>query len=572
MAFLRMLFHEKEFQQFGEDYPHLTGLDFIEQVFNFFDFSYAVRHNERERIPVTGRLVIIANHPIGTLDGMALLKLVSEVRSDVKVMANDVLMAIQPLHEMLLPVDNMRGSTARERLAAVYRHLESEGALIIFPAGEVSRMSTTGIRDGKWRTGFLRIAEATQSPILPVFVDARNSLFFYSLSMLSKPLSTLWLVREMFKHNRNSVTIRIGEKINNDQYQPLNVPIKTKVKLFHKQVYRIGKDKASLFRTEVSIAHPENRQQLKRDISTAELLGETRDHKKIYLYRYQPHSSLMREMGRLREESFRMVGEGTGLRRDIDRFDKDYLHIVLWDEMALEVVGAYRLRSTAEAIAIKDTGECKKPAFYSCTLFDFDQAISPLLANGLELGRSFVQPKYWGSRSLEYLWNGIGAFLSENEQYRYLLGPVSISNTYSRPAKDRLIHYYQRYFSKLPVSDDLEFSADTILASSRNPYIIEDEIRNELDTLYNGLSVKEGFVILKEQLSILGYTVPTLYKQYTDLCEEGGVTFLTFNIDHDFGDCVDGLVLVDTHKILETKRRRYGLDRPEKALQLVSGQ
>lgn len=540
---LRMLFHEKEFQQFGERYPHLTGIEFIEEVFSYFDFSFSVRHNEKERIPVSGRVVIIANHPIGTLDGMALLKLVSDVRQDVKVMANDFLMSIQPLHDLLMPVDNIRGGTARERLRAVHQHLENEGALIIFPAGEVSRMGPSGIRDGKWRTGFLRIAEATQSPILPVLVDARNSVFFYSLSFVSKPLSTLWLIREMFKHARNSVAIRIGEPVMPADYRLPNVPMKTLAKIFKKQVYRLAKGKDSLFRTQKAIAHPENRILLRKDILQCELLGETKDHKKIYLYRHTHDSSLMREIGRLREEAFRLVGEGTGGRRDMDRFDRSYFHIVLWDDQALEVVGAYRLCGTGDRI--NDAGQ---PGIYSATLFQFQPEMRELLEEGLELGRSFVQPRYWGTRSLEYLWYGISAFLNKNPQYRYLLGPVSISNSYSREAKDLLVYFYSRYFAS-------ECSG----AIGNLPYVIDPLSRDLLDLQFHGLEGRDAFVQLKAQLSHLGYSVPTLYKQYSELCEPGGASFMAFNVDPDFSDCIDGLVVVDLNRILDSKRKRYNL-------------
>ncbi|WP_250656329.1 GNAT family N-acyltransferase [Alkalimarinus coralli] len=543
LAMLRLLFHEREFQQFGERYPHVQGVDFIEEVFNYFDFSYSVRHNERERIPVSGKLVIIANHPIGTLDGLALLKLVSEIRSDVKVIGNDLLMTINPIQSLVLPVNNMGGGTASSKLKAIHEHLNNEGALIVFPAGEVSRMSPAGVRDGKWRSGFLRIAEATQSPILPVYVDAKNSLFFYSLSLLSRPLSTLWLIRETFKHAKNSVAIRIGEQVQPSVYQELKIPLKAKASLFKKQVYRIGKGKSSLFKTEKAIAHPENRQLLRQEISQCELLGETKDNKKIYLYTHKPNACLMREIGRLREIAFRVVGEGTGDRRDLDQFDQRYFHIVLWDAEELEVVGAYRLCNTHKAL--KDSA---KNRIYSSTLFDLQPSIAPITKQGLELGRSFVQPKYWGTRSLEYLWYGISAFLNRNPQYRYLIGPVSISNTYSKVAQDTLVYYYKHYYG-----------CNKSFVLAKNPYTIDEQSTERLESLFADLNTKDAFMRMKNQLSHMGYSVPTLYKQYSELCEPGGVQFLDFNIDPDFADCIDGLVVVDIDKIKDIKRKRYNL-------------
>lgn len=539
--FLKMLFHEKDFQSFERKYPHLKGLDFVEQVLQQFDFSYSVRDNERERIPSSGRVVIIANHPIGSLDGLALLKLVSKVRKDVKVVANDLLLTLEPLHSLLLPVDNMNGNTVKQNIRNIRQYLESDGALIIFPAGEVSRMSPKGIKDGKWQNGFLKIATATQSPILPIHVDGRNSSFFYSLSMISKPLSTLWLIREMFKQMSNSVSIRIGEIVPYGSYNKLQLPTRTKTKLFRKHLYRIGKEKPGCFKTETAIAHPEERWILRKEISQCELLGETRDNKKIYLYHYTPDSSIMREIGRLREVAFRAVGEGSGRRRDHDCYDQHYMHLILWDEEEIEIVGAYRLCDTAKEVK---NGDINK--LYTASLFDYHAIPEKYLRQGLELGRSFVQPRYWGKRSLDYLWYGIGALLKRNPHFRYLFGPVTISDRYSKITKEMLVYFYQ-----------LHFGSEQKFVTAKTPFQISQDSKQQLELLFIGEDYKRDFTVLKEQLSMLGYTVPTLYKQYTEVCQEGGVEFLAFNIDPEFSDCVDSFVLVDTEQLVPNKRKRY---------------
>ncbi len=538
---LRLLFHEKEFQQFSASYPYLKGFDFVEQVLDYFQFSYSVRDNERERIPPRGRVVIVANHPIGSLDGLALLKLVRAVRPDVKVVANDVLATLQPLHNLLLPVDNMGGNTPRKNLEAIQQHLKNEGALIIFPAGEVSRLGTKGVRDGKWRSGFLRIATSCNAPVLPTFVDGRNSGFFYALSFLARPISTLWLVREMFKHAKNCVDIRIGEPVSPESYQRSGMPIGEKAQLFRRHVYRIGRDRDGIFSTEAAIAHPENRGLLREEIHRCELLGTTDDNKQIYLYHCQPDSTIMREIGRLRELSFRAVGEGSGRRRDTDLYDQHYFHLILWDEDELEIAGAYRL---CDARPCADTlGENH---LYSTTLFRFGPGMHPYLIRGLELGRSFVQPRYWGKRSLDYLWYGIGAFLRANPEYRYLFGPVSISNNYPSQAMEMLVHFYGTHF---PTA--------TTLATANLPYIIPPQRRDELAGQFPGLDYKQEFTQLKGSLSHMNLSVPTLYKQYPEICGAGGVQFAAFNVDPAFGDCVDGLIIVDLERLKEKKRKRY---------------
>lgn len=538
VAVLRFLFRESEFRRFAERYPHLTGFDFVEQALDHFDFGVTVSDRERERIPAWGRVVIVANHPIGSLDGLALLKMVGEVRRDVKAVANDVLSVVEPLRSLLLPVDAMGSRTARDNLRAIEQHLQNDGALIIFPAGEVSRMGAKGVRDGRWRHGFLRFAAKTRAPILPMFVDARNSLFFYSLSLVAKPLSTLWLVREMFKHNNKNMRVRIGQAVDFEVYDKLPLDSTAKVGLFRRHVYKIGKNRGEgCFETGAeTIAHPEDRQQLRAEIRACELLGTTKDGMAIRLYRFGGDSAVMREIGRLREVSFRAVGEGSGRRRDMDIYDRDYDHLVLWDDEALELVGAYRLRRTA------DVPLHEASALYSQTLFAYRDDARPFFAAGVELGRSFVQPRYWGRRSLDLLWYGIGAYVRKFPEVRYLFGPVSISNSYPGRAKELLVSFYRHYFS-----------AGSDWAGARLPF----RMSAALEQRWQGLDYLEGFTQLKAELGALGLQVPTLYKQYSELCEDGGVQFADFNVDPDFSDCVDGLVLVDLHYLKDSKRKRY---------------
>jgi putative hemolysin len=544
VALLRIVFRESEFRRFSERYPHLTGFDFVEQALDHFDFGISVSDRERERIPAWGRVVIVANHPIGSLDGLALLKLVGEVRRDVKVVANEVLGAVEPLQSLLLRVDNMGSRTTRDNIRAIEQHLQGDGALIIFPAGEVSRMGATGVKDGAWRHGFLRFATKAKAPIVPMFVDARNSVFFYSLSMFAKPLSTLWLVREMFKHNNKNLRIRIGRAIEHDVYDTLPLDSRAKVKLFRRHVYKIGKNRGEgcFEKGAEPIAHPEDRQQLRAQIRACELLGTAKleagtQDMAIYLYRFTGDCAVMREIGRLREISFRAVGEGCGQRRDMDVYDGDYDHIVLWDDEALELVGAYRLRRTA------DLGPATLDRLYSTTLFEYQPAAAPYLASGVELGRSFVQPRYWGRRSLDLLWYGIGAYLKKFPDVRYLFGPVSISNSYPGRAKDLLIGFYRHYFA-----------APASWAVARRPYRLAG---SDALARWDGIEYTEGFRQLKAELGAMGLAAPVLYKQYSELCEQGGVQFVDFNVDPDFSDCIDGFVLVDLDFLKDTKRRRY---------------
>jgi len=538
---LRRLLHEQDFIDFAARYPHLQGLEFVEQVLDYFNFRYAVRDNEVERIPSAGRVVIIANHPIGSLDGLALLKLISDIRPDVKVVANQLLMALAPLHNLLLPVNNMSGGTERRALDNIQQHLANESALILFPSGEVSRLRPDGIRDSKWHSGFLRFATNAKAPILPIYIDGRNSALFYGASMLYKPLATMLLVKEMFKQQRKKLDMRIGEQIPYEAFANLALEGRAKVKLFKKHLYRLAKDKPPLFSTQSAIAHPEDRISLKKAIESCQLLGQTADGKQIYLYQHQQSSPILREIGRLREFAFRAVGEGSGLRRDIDRFDSYYEQLILWDKDDLEIVGAYRFANTRKIIA-----EQGCDGLYTASLFQFDQSMQPYLAAGLELGRSFVQPRYCGKRSLEYLWYGIGAYLKRHPDIRYLFGGVSLSNSYPQAARDLMVYFYSLYFSD-----------DSCAATSKQPYQLPQTILAELQQHFTGNDYLADFTQLKHLLANMGLSVPTLYKQYSELCEPGGVKFLAFGTDPDFANCVDGLVLVDMTRLKASKKARY---------------
>lgn len=537
---LRGLLCEREIKRFAEAYPNLHGIEFIEHVLDFFKFSFTARDSELDNIPTEGRLIIVANHPIGSLDGLALLKLVSGVRSDVKILANDLLQAIEPLHELLIPVPvfKTRGNAVRsEPLKRLYKHLEGEGALIVFPAGEVSRLRPQGVRDHHWHTGFLKMALRAHAPVLPIHVKAHNSAWFYGASMLYKPLATLLLVQEMFRQQRGHIDFRIGELVPLKSFNVEQLTLAQRAKMFRRHVYRLGQNKNGILKTQRPIARAEPRQALKKAVEDCERLGSTQDGKHIYLYRYDGNSPILREIGRLREIAFRAVEEGTGRRRDLDNYDTWYTQLILWDEDELEIAGAYRLGDAQQIVAERGLN-----GLYSHSLFAYHpERMQDFVTQGLELGRSFVQPKYWGKRSLDYLWQGIGALLQQHPQYRYLFGPVTMSASLPSVAQDALVQFFGDHF---PDPDQLAQARTPFMPNSRPLPDISDDYADDL-------------VYLKHFLAHQGASIPTLYKQYADLCDKGGVRFLGFNVDADFGNTVDGLVMVDIQRLKAQKRKRY---------------
>lgn len=539
---LRKLFYEKEINEFIEKNKDIYGIEFARKVLEHFNFSYTVSNKDRENIPANGKVVIIANHPLGGLDSFALLDLVFSVRSDVRIVANSVLKAIEPLNSLLLPVDNMSGAISKESFKAMVGALNNEEAVIFFPSGEVSRVRPTGIKDTRWRSGFLHIAKKTDSPILPIFINARNSWKFYTVSMIYKNAATLLLAHEMFNKRNKTISMVVGELIPQDTINARLLNAKTELSLLKKHLYRISKGKKGVFPTQNCIAHPEDRQKLKKELSECELLGETSDRKKIYLVDYAKDSTIMRELGRLREYTFRKVGEGTGKKRDLDQYDVYYRHLVLWDDERLEIVGAYRIGESDVIMQM----DAREGAFYTASLFEFKPSFRPHLSDSIELGRSFVQPKYWGSRALDYLWFGIGAYIKTRPNLKYMFGPVSISASYPKMARNLMIFFYKNYFGP-----------NEEIVVSKNRYLMTKKEIDECRTIFDGNNYLEDFKRLKQNLSHMGQTVPTLYRQYSELCEEGGVQFLDFGEDRDFENCIDGFLLLDVNKIKESKRKRY---------------
>lgn len=513
---------------------NVRGFDFVAAGLDFIEGRYHVDPAALARIPATGRLLIVANHPSGALDALALLDAVGRIRRDVRIVANDLLGAIGPLQDLLLPVRILGGKVQRTSLQAVEQALAAEQCVIVFPAGEVSRLSLLGIRDGRWQRGFVRFARAAAAPVLPVRVEARNSALFYGASTLFKPAGTALLAREMFARRGRPLRLRIGEPMQLGQGDP-----GAQLLAVRRAVYALGRTTPVAEGCPAGpepLAAPVPPAQVAAGIAAATVLGQTADGKQILLARCAADSPLLLELGRLRELTFRQVGEGTGRSRDLDDFDLHYQHIVIWDGTAQRIAGAYRIMRGAQALARRGLA-----GLYSASLFRYSDNAIPRIAEGLELGRSFVVPDYWGSRSLDYLWQGIGAYLQCQPGIRYLFGAVSISAALPRDAREQLVAYYQRYYG----------AADGRVQSNRPfQYFAAPPCFGELDAA-------AAFDVLKANLAALGTGVPTLYRQYTDLCEPGGARFLAFGVDPDFSDSIDGLIEVDLHAIRPHKRKRY---------------
>ncbi|MEL4891423.1 GNAT family N-acetyltransferase [Xanthomonas protegens] len=522
----------------------LRGFALVQAGLDFLQARYVVGPTAAECIPARGRLLIVANHPSGALDALALLDCVGQVRRDVKIVANDFLWALEGLRELLLPVRILGGAPSPASVRAIEQALAQEQCVIVFPAGEVSRLGWGGVADGRWRRGFLRFALRTAAPVLPVRIHARNSALFYGASALFKPAGTALLAREMFARRERRIALSLGRA----RALPQDLPEAELMRRLRSELYALGRSGGQAAPSEEALVAAEDPAQLAVEVAGLRSLGHTLDGKQIRVGRLRAGSALLREIGRLRELTFRAVGEGTGRRLDLDDYDTWYEHIVLWDGAATRVVGAYRVARGAPVLAERGLA-----GFYTAELFRYGEGMLPRIAAGMELGRSFVVPDYWGSRSIDYLWQGIGAYLQDHPQVRYLFGAVSISAALPYAAREQIVAYYARYYG----------DASGEAASARPfPY-------PEAPPAFDELDADTAFKVLKGNLDALGAAVPMLYKQYTDLCEPGGARFLAFGVDPAFNDAVDGLIELDLQRIRSKKRARY-LERPRNEAEVVA--
>jgi len=542
---LRVLFHEDEFKKVHQKCHYLRGVSFVEGVLDTLKISYVVKPNEIKNIPSTGRLLVIANHITGMQDSFSLVELIANHREDKKVrlMINGAMSWVDQAEDIVVPVDNINGRITKESLRVINETLQNEEVVIIFPAGSVNRWSLKGLKDVAWQASFLKIAKRNNTPILPIRIEGKNSLLFYILSfLLPLKLSALLLPHEFATASKKEpLKFNIGKVVPLKAFESKDKTQQEQVELFYKHLYQIGTNKGEVLKTETTINPPNNRMRLKEEVLKAEFLGKTLDGKRIILVDALHSPFLIAELGRVREISFRAIGGGTGGAKDNDLYDNYYRHLILWDEEDLEIVGAYRIGECQEIIANRGM-----EGLYTYNLCNFSEHFDEYCNNSVELGRSFVQPKYWGSRALDNLWQGVGAYLASNERIRYTYGTVTINADTPKKAVAALVYFYSSYFN-----------CHTGMMKAKTPYKMSEEDKKEFGTLFYELSYKEGFAVLKRYLKELGTSVPTLFKQYAELYDEGAVRFFDFSVNEELHGVVEGFIIADNSRMKESKKKRY---------------
>ncbi len=538
----------KRLERFYSEVQHLHDREFAAEVFKKLELELEVTDQDLEQVPREGGLVFVANHPYGAIDGLALLNVLCRVRPDLKVMVNFLMLQLEPLRERFIgvnPFEQLGSLSSFQGMRQALGHVNEGGALAVFPAGEVSSWHTDvkAVADPRWKTPAIKLLQHAQVPVVPIWFDGANSLVFQMLGMIHPNLRTLALPNEMLRMRGRTLRMRIGKPIPAKDIAAFSSADQL-ARFLRAKTYSLGSGvqvKREFFaplrfpRKPKDVVEPVVNEVLQREIAAIEDLKlNTQAEFDLYLAPSYRIPSVLREIGRLREITFRAVGEGTNKALDLDEFDLYYDHLFLWDREKGRIAGSYRIGDGRKIIA-----RYGKRGFYTSTLFRMDRPMERVLRRSFELGRSFITPDYQRQRlPLFMLWRGLLLHITANPDQHYLIGPVSISGTYSRFSRTlimefvRLNHYDEQLAAhvhprhRLRVKPDKADSEALVAASMAD--------LKKLDRLIAEVDPNET-------------AMPVLLKKYLLL----NAHIIGFNRDPRFNDALDGLMLLDLHKLPE---------------------
>ena len=523
---------------------HKGAIEFIEDLFDELEIKFEVSDEELNRIPEAGSFIAISNHPYGGIDGMLLIKMLSKKRPDFKVMANFLLKKIAPLKENVLSINPFENkldpNLGMKGLKEAFQHLNEGNALGIFPAGSVSSFTheRSGITDQEWQYSILKFIKKVKTPILPIYFQGTNSRLYHILGLIHPLLRSVRLPSELFNKKNKVIKIRIGNPISIKE-QDNFTDISRYGRYLRAKTYSLGTAievkkffspsiKRSSKVEKVIDPIPENVIQSEIDNLTKKYLLFKNSEYCVFCAPSVEMPNIVNEIGRLREITFREIGEGTNRKIDIDEFDLYFHQLFIWDENEKKIVGAYRIGKGKEIIE-----QYGKKGFYIQSLFKIHNKLLPILKEAIELGRSFIIKDYQRKPlPLFLLWKGILYFLIKHPEYRYLIGPVSISNRFSTFSKSIIIefmkaNFYNHDFAKYIKSRN----SFKVQASTIDKDILMESASNDLNKLDKTIKDIEPDNI----------PIPVLLKKYL----KQNAKIIGFNIDPKFNDALDGLMILD---------------------------
>ena len=517
-----------------------TGARFTDRILTCLGVKLEVSGSGLDRIPQSGPLVVVANHPYGGMEAAALASLLLSVRQDVKFLANHLLARVPELESLILAVDPFHSRTsARSNLASLKRAIQwvhSGGLLAIFPAGEVAhyRLSKGRVSETVWQASIGQLIRCLKAPVLPVFFAGRNSLTFQMAGLLHPRIRTALLVHEFLNKRGRVISARMGRPIPFSRLEGMSSNGDL-MEYLRQRTFLLAARKGQPGSSSPGTPFPPVSPQTSKEILRREVDGLPTEQKltqsgelEVLFAAHDQIPRMMQEIGRLRELTFRDAGEGSGRSLDLDEFDASYTQLFIWNHKKEDVVGGYRMGQTDLLLASKG-----KKGFYTSGLFDYPEALLQVLSPGIELGRSFVCPEYQRSYlPLLLLWRGISAFLCRRPWYRYLFGAVSMSAKYQHLSRELLATHLSRHHSCADLA---------CLVKGRNP------LRRGGWQMFRrkrpGLDIR-GFDELSDIISDLepdSKGAPILFRKYLEL----GGQFLAFHQDPEFNHTLDGLVFVD---------------------------
>ena len=530
-----------------------SELDFLNGVLDDCNIKFEVPEDDLKRIPKEGPFITISNHPLGGIDGVLLLKLLIEKRADYKIIANFLLHRIAPLKPYVMPVNpfetrkDVKSSVAG--IKSALSHLREGKPLGIFPAGEVSTYKDGKLKvDKPWEEGAVKLIKKAEVPVIPIYFHAQNSKLFYFLSKISDTLRTAKLPSEVISQGGRVVRVRIGKPISvKDQSDFKDIPsfcefIRKKTYMlanpFEKAHKLISTQNIKIKKPAKKIAAQKNVDSFINEVNILRAknsrLLESKNYE-VFFAGAKEIPNLLHEIGRLREITFREVGEGTNKSLDLDKYDKYYSHLFLWDREASCLVGAYRMGLGKDIFKKYGIN-----GFYVQTLFKIEPELHQMMSNTIEMGRAFIVSEYQQKpMPLFLLWKGIVHVTLRYPEYKYLMGGVSISNQFSDFSKSLMIefmksHYYDPYI------------AQYIYAKKEYKVKLKD---GDKDFVFDATKADmQKFDKIIDEIEPGALRIPVLLKKYV----KQNARLVAFNVDPKFNNAVDGLMYIKVADIPES--------------------